>query len=185
MAVVHNTTMKPTKWELLTAWLPRQDWFRGGAPVVRKAGGFRLDDPAGAVGLEFMIVLDESVTPPVAYHVPMTYRDAPVAGNEAALIGISEHGVLGTRWLYDGAADDVLVAQASALLTGQARAQAQNTSDALDPTVEVTAAAAATAVRIVRTPGDHPLSPDAVGHVTGAWQSPDGTPRGILLEAVG
>ncbi|MFC9893469.1 hypothetical protein ACFVMC_07225 [Nocardia sp. NPDC127579] len=50
MAVVHNTTMEPTKWELLRSWLPTQEWFRGDTPTVRKAGGFRLDDPAGAVG---------------------------------------------------------------------------------------------------------------------------------------
>ena len=73
MAVVHNTTMEPTKVELLTTWLPKQKWYQGGGtPVLRKAGGFRLDDPDGAVGIEFMIVVDESVEPAAAYHVPMT-----------------------------------------------------------------------------------------------------------------
>ncbi|WP_194816426.1 1,4-alpha-glucan branching protein [Nocardia sp. XZ_19_385] len=185
MAVVHNTTMEPTKLELLTLWLPQQEWFRGTrAPALRKAGGFRLDDPAGEVGIEFMIVLDTSEYPGVAYHVPMTYRGAPLPGAEPALIGTSEHGVLGTRWIYDGAFDEVLVAQALALLTGKAQAQDQNASDALDPTVEVSAAPApALTVRVVRTPQDQPAS-DAVGHVTAPWKVPGGTQHGVLLEAL-
>lgn len=29
MAVIHQTTMKPNKVELLTAWLPSQPWYLG------------------------------------------------------------------------------------------------------------------------------------------------------------
>ncbi|MEU8895443.1 1,4-alpha-glucan branching protein [Nocardia sp. NPDC048505] len=182
MAVVHNTTMEPTKLELLTAWLPRQEWFGGTAPVLRKAGGFRLDDPAGEVGLEFMIVVDESVRPPVAYHVPMAYRGAPVAELGAALIGTSEHGVLGTRWIYDGTADPVLTAQAAALLAGRTHAQAQNDSDAPDPTVEVTPVAEPFTLRITRVPAPEAAA-EALGHASAPWQA-DGSPRGVVLEAL-
>jgi Maltokinase N-terminal cap domain len=54
MAIVHNTTMSPGKLELLTAWLPAQPWYlgTGRAPELVKAGGFRLDDPEGEVGIE-------------------------------------------------------------------------------------------------------------------------------------
>ncbi|GAB2648543.1 maltokinase N-terminal cap-like domain-containing protein [Nocardia goodfellowii] len=185
MAVVHNTTMEPTKLELLAHWLPQQRWYHGaGAPVLRKAGGFRLDDPAGEVGIEFMIVIDETADPVAAYHVPMTYRGEPVAGAEAALIGTSEHGVLGTRWIYDGAADEVLLEQAAALLTGKAQAQAQNASDAIDPTVEVaTAPDRPLTVRVNRTPRDQRPAA-ALGYVTAPWQAGDVTARGVLLEAV-
>src|ERR1700729_3238638 len=49
MAVIHHTTLTPTKLELLSAWLPGQPWFRdaGQAPDLARTGGFRLDDPDG------------------------------------------------------------------------------------------------------------------------------------------
>jgi len=34
--------------------------------------------------------------------VPLTYRGAPLDGAEDALVGTTEHGVLGRRWVYDG-----------------------------------------------------------------------------------
>ncbi|MEV6594655.1 hypothetical protein AB0N36_43065 [Streptomyces acidicola] len=49
MAVIHCTTLKPTKLELLTSWLPSRPWYGGaGAPEPARAGGFRLDDPDGS-----------------------------------------------------------------------------------------------------------------------------------------
>ncbi|MFE2128912.1 maltokinase N-terminal cap-like domain-containing protein [Streptomyces amritsarensis] len=138
MAVIHRTTMSPGKLELIAAWLPSKPWYRGAdAPLLAKAGGFRLDDPEGEVGIEFMVVTDTSGDAPVAYLVPMTYRGAPLASAEDGLIGTSEHGVLGRRWIYDGTHDGVLVEQLLALLAGRTTAQDQNTSDAPDPTVEV------------------------------------------------
>ncbi|WP_030847239.1 maltokinase N-terminal cap-like domain-containing protein [Streptomyces sp. NRRL F-4474] len=138
MAVIHRTTMSPGKLELIAAWLPSKPWYRGAdAPLLAKAGGFRLDDPEGEVGIEFMVVTDTSGDAPVAYLVPMTYRGAPLASAADGLIGTSEHGVLGRRWIYDGTHDGVLVEQLLALLAGRTTAQDQNTSDAPDPTVEV------------------------------------------------
>ena len=31
MAVIHRTTLEPTKLELLTTWLPSRPWYHGGA----------------------------------------------------------------------------------------------------------------------------------------------------------
>ncbi|MFE7099696.1 maltokinase N-terminal cap-like domain-containing protein [Streptomyces erythrochromogenes] len=138
MAVIHRTTMSPGKLELLAAWMPSKPWYRGGdVPLLAKAGGFRLDDPEGEVGIEFMVVTDTSGDSPVTYQVPMTYRGAPLASAADGLIGTSEHGVLGRRWIYDGAHDVVLVEQLLALLAGRTTAQDQNASDTPDPTVEV------------------------------------------------
>ncbi|MCX4695949.1 1,4-alpha-glucan branching protein [Streptomyces sp. NBC_01408] len=140
MAVIHRTTMFPGKLELLSGWLPSRPWYRGGegsVPLLAKAGGFRLDDPEGEVGVEFMVVTDDSGDAPVAYLVPLTYRGAPLKGAEEGLIGTSEHGVLGRRWIYDGVHDLVLVEQLLALLAGRTTAQDQDASDAPDPTVEV------------------------------------------------
>ncbi|MEU4353582.1 maltokinase N-terminal cap-like domain-containing protein [Streptomyces virginiae] len=143
MAVIHRTTMSPGKLELIASWLPSKPWYRGGdAPLLAKAGGFRLDDPDGEVGIEFMVVTDTSGASPVTYQVPMTYRGMPLASAADGLIGTSEHGVLGRRWIYDGTHDVVLVEQLLALLAGRTTAQDQNASDAPDPTVEVRTGAA-------------------------------------------
>jgi hypothetical protein len=161
MAVIHKTTLHPTKLELLAPWLPRQPWYRGGtggAPELSRAGGFRLDDPRGEVGIEFMVVRDDSGERPAHYHLPLSYRGAPLDGAEQGLIGTSEHGVLGQRWVYDGAHDPVLVAQLLALLQGRAEPQMQSESHTPDPSVAVQVADV----------------PDAVG-VPAVTSGPDGT----------
>ncbi|MEV6421337.1 1,4-alpha-glucan branching protein [Streptomyces sp. NPDC051662] len=137
MAVIHRTTLTPGKLELLASWLPAQSWYLDGGREARltKAGGFRLDDPQGEVGIEFMAVTDESGSESITYHVPLSYRGAPLPGADHALIGTSEHGVLGRRWIYDGTHDPVLVAQLFALLLGEAEPQAQSVTDTPDPSV--------------------------------------------------
>ncbi|MGW0029788.1 maltokinase N-terminal cap-like domain-containing protein [Streptomyces sp. NPDC003314] len=139
MAVVHRTTMQPGKTELLAAWLPTRPWYAGGADGPRPvgAGGFRLDDPEGEVGIEFMVVTDGNGPDAVAYQVPLTYRPAPLAGAGHALVGTAEHGVLGKRWIYDGLHDPVLVERLHALLDGRAEPQDRNATDTPDPTVTV------------------------------------------------
>lgn len=183
MATIHHTTLTPGKLELLAGWLPKQSWYAGdGTPELTRAGGFRLDDPAGDVGIEFMVAVDTAGPAPVAYLVPMSYRGAPLAGAPAeALIGTSEHGVLGTRWIYDGHHDPVLTAQLDALLRGEATPQAQRLSDTPDPTVTVHApgSAAGPLRRVLHpvTPADEPS-----GRLVAGWTWPDGTAvRGVLV----
>ncbi|MEU8195925.1 1,4-alpha-glucan branching protein [Microbispora amethystogenes] len=137
MAVIHRTTLTPGKLELLASWLPSQPWYEGGErhQELARAGGFRLDDPQGEVGIEFMVVTDDSGDETLSYLVPLTYRGAPLDGADHALIGTTEHGVLGPRWVYDGTHDPVLVAQLLALLQGEAEPQAQSESNTPDPSV--------------------------------------------------
>ncbi|MGW2229069.1 maltokinase N-terminal cap-like domain-containing protein [Streptomyces formicae] len=207
MAVIHHTVLKPTKLELLTSWLPSRPWYRSGAgePELAKAGGFRLDDPRGEVGMEFVVVTDGAGPVPVTYLLPLTYRGAPLEGAEHALVGTMEHGVLGRRWAYDGCYDSVLVEQLWALVEGRVRAQDQNTSDVVDQEVISSCSAAEAPVardlaalvaegsesteltardggrlslhRILRpAPEGSPLAArGASGHLTGAWSAPDGT----------
>jgi hypothetical protein len=139
MAVIHRTTLTPTKLELIAPWLVTRPWYAGGpgGPRLAKAGGFRLDDPEGEVGVEFMAVTDAAPADPVAYHVPLTYRGAPLEGAGGVLLGTAEHGVLGRRWIYDGAHDPVLVAALVALLHGGAEPQAQSVTGTPDPSVAV------------------------------------------------
>ncbi|MFH9001769.1 1,4-alpha-glucan branching protein [Streptomyces afghaniensis] len=210
MAVIHRTTVEPTKLELLTSWLPSRPWYRGGAAVPQpaKAGGFRLDDPQGEVGIEFIVVTDTSGPHAVTYLVPLTYRGAALDGAEHALVGTMEHGVLGRRWAYDGCHDPVLVAQLAALIEGRVQAQDQNISDVPDREVvasrtgegclptdfvatddadgtRLTAPHGTTLHlhRVLRPApdGQPPPSRGATGQVTGSWQLPDGTrARGVF-----
>ncbi|WP_329118022.1 maltokinase N-terminal cap-like domain-containing protein [Streptomyces sp. NBC_01465] len=179
MASIHHTTLTPTKLELLAEWLPVQSWYLGdeSATQLSKVGGFRLDDPEGEVGIEFMAVRDVSGGQVVTYHVPFTYRAAPLDGADDALIGITEHGVLGKRWVYDGTQDPVLVQELTALLAGKAVPQAQSISDTPDPSVVThleDGALDGLSIRVQRVllAGD---GHDAPGHVTAGWTLPDGS----------
>ncbi|MET8156702.1 1,4-alpha-glucan branching protein [Sphaerisporangium sp. NPDC005289] len=186
MAFIHHTTMTPTKLELLAGWLPKQSWYVGeaGTPELVRAGGFRLDDPEGAVGIEFMVVVDAAGREPVAYLVPMGYRDAAleeVTGE--ALIGTSEHGVLGTRWIYDGVHDPVVMARLRALLRGEAIPQHQSQSDTPDPTVTVQANIPGDGgeVRVNRVLRPADAARSLPGHLVAGWTWPDGTTaRGVF-----
>jgi Maltokinase N-terminal cap domain len=179
MAVIHHTTMSPTKLELLSGWLPGQAWFDGPADRLVRAGGFRLDDPAGEVGIELMVV----GTGDAAYLVPMTYRGAPLEGADHALIGTAQHGVLGDRWIYDGEHDPVLRTQLAALLSGTVVAQAQGESHTADPTVQVRPVAGVATVELRRLLTEDEM-PAQTGSVSAQWSRPDGSmARGIVATA--
>ena len=213
MAVIHHTTLSPGKLALVASWLPSQPWYAatGRQPDLIKAGGFRLDDPGGAVGIEFMVITDRSGPAAASYLVPLTYRGAPLAGLERALIGKAEHGVLGPRWIYDGTRDPVLLGQLAALIRGAVQAQAQSVSYTPDPSVvshfsgtwppasvgeaPVASGPAGTdvtvvpelAIRVIRRlqPG-RPESAvglaGTLGYVEAGWLGPDGaTVRGPLV----
>ncbi len=137
MAEVHDATIVPTKLELLESWIGSQRWYaaKGRQPRLVKLTSWRLDDPAGEVGVETIILADTGGAVPVVYQVPLTYRGAPLAGAGAALVGTMEHSVLGTRWVYDGPHDPVYAAQLLSLIEGGAQAQAGSVSDTAEPTV--------------------------------------------------
>lgn len=193
MAVIHRTTVTPTKLELLASWLPAQPWYQGKGqqPELARTGGFRLDDPEGEVGIEFILVTDTSGDRPVTYQVPFSYRGAPITDGDKALIGTTEHGVLGRRWVYDGTHDPVLVAQLFALVVGAAEPQMQSESDVPDPSVTgwfaepVTTAVLASTTDdpdgtdiIVETAADGRRLTLHLNRVLQPGQAPDGQARG-------
>ena len=93
MALLHEATISPRKDELVGPWLRTKPWWDGEterAPI----GSFRLDDPAGGVGMECFLFGSASGS---TLFVPVTYRDAPMPGPEVSLLGTMEHSVLGTR----------------------------------------------------------------------------------------
>jgi hypothetical protein len=116
MALLHRADLRPTKLELLADWLPRRPWYRGpaGAAVTRVAA-CRFDDPAGAVGIE-MILVQAGDGP--THHAPLTYRGAPLEGGDEWLLGTAEHSVLGRRWVYDACGDPVYAAALAAAVLG-------------------------------------------------------------------
>jgi hypothetical protein len=120
MALIHQATLLPPKLELLAEWLPGRSWFTGPADALERVAAYRFDDPVGEVGIETILVRagDGSV-----WQVPLTYRGAPLDGDDERLLATAEHSVLGKRWIYDGTGDPVYAAAlASAILgnTGQA-----------------------------------------------------------------
>jgi hypothetical protein len=122
MALLHRAELHPTKLGLLAAWLPGRPWYQGqpGADIVRVAA-CRFDDPAGAVGIETMLV---GAGDGVIHQVPLTYRAAPMDGGDGWLIGTTDHSVLGQRWVYDACGDPVYIAAlARAILAGAGQAE--------------------------------------------------------------
>ncbi|MBR8744872.1 hypothetical protein [Nocardiopsis sp. MG754419] len=101
MAIIHKATLTPDKPTLIGAWLDGRSWAGHGPDEV--LGTYRFDDPDGEVGVEaFLLRRGERL-----FHIPLTYRAAPLAGHEAHLVGTLEHSVLGPRWVYDGTEDEV------------------------------------------------------------------------------
>jgi hypothetical protein len=140
VALLHQATISPTKLEALAAWLPGRSWL-GGADVgtLTQVGAYRFDDPADAVGIETLLV---STADGRLLQVPLSYRAAPLAGAEDALVTTMQHSVLGPRWAYDGCADPVAMrALAATILTGGHEAELElDTGAGLErrqPTVRV------------------------------------------------
>lgn len=122
MALIHDTTLRPSKLELIASWLPGLAWFHGDVAKLASLGAYRFDDPAGEVGMEGHILTagDDTV-----YHVPLTYRGSALAGCESHLLGTVEHGILGTRWFYDATADPVFQAVLTDTITTGGREAAE------------------------------------------------------------
>jgi hypothetical protein len=119
MALFHLATITPTKAELIADWAPTQPWGPPAGVATEVIGAYRFDDPEGRVGMEVHLVRAGATV----LHVPLTYRDEPLAGADDALIVEMQHSVLGTRWVYDGLRDPRLVLMLAAVaMTGQGEA---------------------------------------------------------------
>lgn len=101
VAQVHDTTLSPTKIELLRQWLPQQSWFEGNTENIETVANYRFVDPNGQVGIEGLIVRISNDF----WHIPLTYRSAPLEKERE--VGTLTHGVLGKRWVYFGPDDEV------------------------------------------------------------------------------
>jgi Maltokinase N-terminal cap domain len=164
MAIIHSTTLSPEKLELLTSWLPDQPWYleTGRVPELTEAGGFRLDDPQGEVGIEFMLVNGGSGERAATYQVPMTYRaqalSQPVTdGSLTALESVV------TANEPSGTDLQVETANAEGMRSGQLLVRIN---------------------RILQSGGVVPASESGQPCLSATWQLPDGTDaRGIIATA--
>jgi len=109
MVTIHpGATLTPHFRDFLPPWVAAHEWYAGAAGAnLRPVGFLRLDDPAGEVGLETHLLTDGRVV----HQVPLSYRDAPLPGADAALVATAEHSVLGRRWIYDAVHDPVWVTE--------------------------------------------------------------------------
>ena len=122
MALLHRAELRPSKIELLDGWVSAQPWFEGDASAgLSNVASFRFDDPEGEVGVETLLV--RAGDGPIL-QIPLTYRNAQLAGADAWLIGTMQHSVLGKRWVYDAVGDPVyLLTVASAAVAGGRQAE--------------------------------------------------------------
>ena len=160
MALLHKADITPSKIDLLTSWAPAQPWFVGEAGVsVTNLAAYRFDDPEGQVGIETILI---SAGDGPVLQVPVTYRDAPLAGADASLITTMQHSVLGERWVYDATGDPAyLAAVANAALTGGHQAELNIEIDGQTVVREPTAVVAGSG-----TPGGAVVTPPAVAEIS-------------------
>jgi hypothetical protein len=181
MALLYRTELKPSKLELIEAWLPGRPWFEGPAGTgLERVAAYRFDDPAGEVGLETMLV--RFGAGPV-HQVPLTYRGAPLDGAGDRLIGTMEHGVLGRRWVYDALGDPVYLAALAGAFAGVPQAEeffeVDGRREVRAATMAITGSGAlpeGTTATVVRRLGA--AAPPAGATLTGTW---DGRPEPVLL----
>ena len=63
--------LTPSFAQFLPPWMAQQRWYagKGRVPALRRIGGLRFEDPAGEVGIEVHLLLDESGQTPTIYQV--------------------------------------------------------------------------------------------------------------------
>jgi hypothetical protein len=119
MAIYHRATLTPTKAEMVADWIATQPWGPNPGEPVEVIGAYRFDDPNGQVGMETHVATAGGAL----FHVPVTYRDAPLEGADDSLICEMQHSALGARWVYDGLRDPIFVTMLAAVsMTGQGEA---------------------------------------------------------------
>ncbi len=183
-ATIHAAELKPSKLELLAAWLPGQRWFEGDAGDLERVASYRFVDPDGEVGIDTILVRSGGVT----YQVPLTYRAEPLDDEFAVLVGTMEHSVLGTRYCYDATTDPVYVAELIRVIH-----EADNEADlsigtksmtVLGSGITTVSNASMEAARLVRVlDGRHVHTAQPLGVLTGTWTE-DGVERTEVLATI-
>jgi len=129
--------LPPSFLELLPRWVAQQRWYagKGRVPALTRIGGLSLDEPAGEVGIEIHLVLDESGPARTVYQIPLTCRRARLAGADHALVAtvreesvdghVDGHGHQDARYIYDAPHDPVFAAALLRLIQDEGTASSQ------------------------------------------------------------
>nr|BFE75101.1 hypothetical protein GCM10020092_084020 [Actinoplanes digitatis] len=181
MALLYRAELKPSKLELVAAWLPGRPWFEGPATAaIERVAAYRFDDPAGEVGIETLLV--RFGDGPI-HQVPLTYRGAPLDDGGDWLVGTMEHSVLGRRWVYDALGDPVYLAALAGAFADEPQAEefieVDGELELRAPSMAITGSGAVPegrAATVVRRLGDDATAAGAT--LTGTW---DGRTAPTLL----
>ena len=181
MAASTGPTLTPHFRDFLPSWIALQPWYPGDdVPSIRPVGFFRLEDPAGEVGIETHLVSAGSAI----FQIPMTYRGAPLeqlrdgspAAESHALITRAEHSELGARWIYDAVHDPVWAAELVRLVATQGTVATRSTFAGPAPSVRGVRYRTWQAtiepdieLRRVIAAGPPAEGPDVLGAVIGGW----------------
>ena len=128
MAILHQAQLKPSKAELLGAYLRTVEGLDISEETeLTPLGAYRFDDPAGEVGIESHLL---STSDGRTIHIPVTYRAAPLDGADEWFVGTLDHSALGTRWVYNGCGDPIYAAELMrTILTGSTEVKLEVLTD--------------------------------------------------------
>ena len=109
---MNQPILTPALTALLQEWLPRQRWFPVKTPdfEMSQAGSVGLDDPNGHAGLAvFLLTITtrgaDGGPRTAVVQVPLSFRPAPAAGRERALVGQAAGTDPSRPWVYDAVHD--------------------------------------------------------------------------------
>ncbi|ACL38858.1 1,4-alpha-glucan branching enzyme [Pseudarthrobacter chlorophenolicus A6] len=109
---MNQPILTPALTTLLKEWLPKQRWFPVNSPdfEMSQAGSLGIEDPSGHAGLA-VFLLNITTGPSdgggrtLVVQVPLSFRSAPAAGMERALVGQAAGTDPSRTWVYDALHD--------------------------------------------------------------------------------
>ncbi|TLM82003.1 1,4-alpha-glucan branching enzyme [Pseudarthrobacter sp. NamE5] len=109
---MNQPILTPALTDLLRQWLPQQRWFPVKTPEfdMSQVGSLGLEDPSGHAGLAVFVLSVTTQTSDggqrtAVVQVPLSFRQAPAAGMERALVGQAAGMDPSRPWVYDAVHD--------------------------------------------------------------------------------
>ncbi|TDL38083.1 1,4-alpha-glucan branching enzyme [Arthrobacter nitrophenolicus] len=126
---MNQPILTPALTALLQEWLPKQRWFPIKSPdfEMSQAGSLGLEDPARHAALSVFLLNVSTQGPDGArrtavVQVPLSFRPAPAAGMERALVGEAAGTDPSRPWVYDAVHDPDFVGSWLELIRNEEKA---------------------------------------------------------------